>query len=803
VNAFLNKLFGLQSMGFGDPDVQLGFARPMPPWAWALAVLVAAAVSFWSYSRLTGSRPGRMALATLRGLLLLLLLVLICGPQLVRPNERVEKDWVLVLLDRSASMTIADTPAAGGTRETRDKQLRDAISAAWPAFTQLAKDRTVVWLGFDSGVFDLKLAEQGGAATGLEFGEPAGRRTSLGSALEQALARAAARPLSGVLVVSDGRSADEPSHSSIKRLRAQQIPVYTLALGSPDPVADLAVHAVESPAMAFLNDTVPVTVEIDRLGSAPPGGGSPGSVQLVERGTGLVLDERPMPDDPASWADGRARVTLTTRPALAGKSAWIVRLVPRTPDLIDQNNQSELAIELIDRPLRVAQFDGYPRWEFRYLKNLLLREKSIRSASLLLASNRQYLQEGEIVLDGIPRSPEEWAQFDVIILGDLSGSMFSRDQLEQLKEHVAVRGGGLLWIGGPGSTPGSWRETPLADLLPFVMSSGSGPGDQTVRAADEPVVMIPAPAATRLNLLELGETPADGWPIRLSDPATGWSQLQYSQRIDPAAVKPTAEVLAYFAPASTVTETSSGSDLSPAVLSMRYGAGRVLYVATDEIWRWRYARGEALPERFWLPLIRLQGRESLARASRPATLEVSPRRPEVDQPVRMAVVLLDQALVDAAPATLTVRIRRDDATGPATSELTLAPEQVRSAVRGATRSYATTWVPSEPGKYRLEVADPLLASLGLTSDVEVTLPDDELRRPESDHPLLAKLSQETTGQVLTASRLTELPGLLPNREVHITGTPDIQPLWDKPLSLILLLLVLTAEWVGRRLLKLA
>ena len=527
MNTLLNKLFGLSSLGFGDEGVQFGFARPLPPWAWVLAVAVALAVAFWSYSRLSGGRAMRVVLAGLRGLLLVLLLLLIAGPQLVKPNERIEKDWVLVLLDRSASMAIADAPGAAGTRRSRDEQLREAVQAHWPALSALAQNRTVVWLGFDSGTYDLKLIEKDGVATGLEFGQPAGRRTSIGAALEQALARAAARPLSGVVIVSDGRSSDEPTHAAIKRLQGGQVPVYTVALGSPDPVADLAVSKAEAPAMAFLNDTVPVMVEIDRLGSVAVGQRLPGgTVQLVEKTTGLKLDEKPLPEDPAEWQDGRARVTLTTKPNIAGKIEWVVKVVPDTADLIEQNNRAELAIELVDRPIRVVQFDGYPRWEFRYLKNLLLREKSIRSASLLLASNRQYLQEGEMLLDALPRSPEEWAKFDVVIMGDLPGSMFGREQLEQLKEHVAVRGAGLLWIGGPGSTPGAWRDTPLADLLPFAMGS-SGSSEQGVRAWDEPVVMFPAPAASRLSLLELGESPTEGWPQKLSDPATGWSQLKY------------------------------------------------------------------------------------------------------------------------------------------------------------------------------------------------------------------------------------------------------------------------------------
>ena len=119
--------------------------------------------------------------------------------------------------------------------------------------------------------------------------------------------------------------------------------------------------------------------------------------------------------DAEAWADQHARVTLVSKPDQAGKRAWTVRVVPDGPDLIQENNAAEVAVELVDQPLRVAQFDGYPRWEYRYLKNLLLREKSITSASMLLASNRQYLQEGEILLDAVPRSPEEWAKFDVVV----------------------------------------------------------------------------------------------------------------------------------------------------------------------------------------------------------------------------------------------------------------------------------------------------------------------------------------------------------------------------------------------------
>lgn len=796
MNEFLNRIFGLSSMGFGDPDVQFGFARPIPAWGWMVAVVGAFALAWWSYWRLSGGKRVRVVLAGLRGLTLLAILMIISGPQLVKPNERIEKDWVLVLVDRSASMNIGDEERGGGAREPRDAALKAALARAWPSLSELGHERTVVWMGFDSGVYDLRARE-----FGVDAGAATGRRTAIGAAIDQALARAAARPISGVVVMSDGRSADEVSRAALKRLQSEQIPVITVALGSSEPVADLSVHRADAPSMAFINDTVPVSVEVDRVGAGSTT--SRGRVELIDKATGEVLDQQPLPEDNAAWPDGRARLTLVSKPSTPGKMSWTVRIVPETPDLIAENNGAEVGVELVDRPLRVAYFDGYPRWEYRYLKNLLLREKSMQCAATLLAANRQYTQEGEIVLDAVPRSPEDWAKFDVIVLGDLPASMFSREQLENLRDHVAIRGAGLLWVGGPGSTPGSWRDSALADLLPFQMPRADvGVEVAGVKPFSEPVLMYPAPAAARLRLLEMGDTPAEPWPAMLSDPRTGWAGLRYAQRIDPSIVKPTAEVLALAAPVSEADGSGHVPEFAtPVVLSMRYGAGRVMYVATDEIWRWRFARGEALPERFWLPLLRLQGRESLARSARPAVLEVSPRRPEVEQPVRVAVQLVDQALVDAAPARMTARARRIGT--DAAADLTLTPES--AGPKGSGRAFSSTWTPTEPGKYRVEVLDASVSGLGLVAEVEVALPDDEMRRPEADHAMLAKLSADTAGQVLPLSRLEDLvkPGMLPKRELHIAGMPDVTTLWDKPVVLALVLALLVLEWIGRRVVRLA
>jgi len=790
----LRQLLDLDTLRLGEEGVRLGFARAMPAYLWVGAVVACLALGLWSYVRLIGPAWARGLLGGMRALLLALLLVLVMGPQLVRRDERIERDWVLVLADRSASMQIADAPTEAGGRTTREEQLRSAIGEAWPAFERMSEQREVVWLGFDAGAFtlDREDAEQPPASETAEeranaesaplaLGEPGGRRTNLGAALEHALRRAAARPLSGVVVLSDGRSGDEPSRSALRALQADRAPVHVVPLGSAEPVGDVAIARIDAPDAAFVEDLTPIRVRVERLGA-----GDGGAVaRLVDERTGITLDEQRIEAGALDEAGG-ASVTLTHRASDPGERAWRVEIEAEGADLIAGNNAGVFGIELIDRPLRVLYIDGYPRWEQRYLKNLLLREDSIDSTNLILTPDRAPSQESDTEIASLPDSPERWAEYDVVILGDVQADVFTTAQLEDLREHVATRGGGLLWIGGEGATPESWWATPLADLLPFSRGQAS--------AASEPALVRPEPLAEQLGVLLLGGLDST-WPAELASAQTGWSLLRWRQIVDPAGLKPTAETIASAAPLGGGDRPDLEAR-TPLVMSMRYGAGRALYVATDEIWRWRYGRGELLFERFWLQLVRLLGRDSVSRSGVAASLAAEPSRATIDQPVRIALELLDQSLVELGLGRAEVTIEREDAgLEEGRTELTLRAEDEEG------RFFATTWLPTRAGTYLVRTTAPSLAGLGLETQVEVSLADDELRRPETDHELLARLSERTGGQVLTPATLASVESILPNRRVR-SVTETSEALWDTPLALLAVLVLLTGEWVGRRLIRL-
>ncbi|MDP1662947.1 MAG: hypothetical protein Q8L55_13610, partial [Phycisphaerales bacterium] len=778
-----------------SPAVRFEFAYALAPWHWAVIIAAAAALGWWSYARLEGATWVRVLTGVTRAAILALLVVLVCGPRLIEVRENVERDWVLVLVDRSASMAIADAPAGGavaaGVLRTRDEQLRAVLQKASPVFAEMAVNRTVKWLGFDASAFDLPV---GSGLPQLE--RPTGQRTDIAAAIEGALAKGAARPIAGIVLLSDGRSALDVPRAVVKRLTSEKVPIVVVPLGSAEGLTDVAIGAIDAPPAAFVNDPVPVRATIARTGTRLPG---PAVARLLDRDSGEVLDEQRV-----EWAEGQTSKALTLTGGAAGsgdRASWEVRVeaVDGSKDLIEANNKADVGFALVNRPLRLLYVDGYPRWEYRFLKNIFSRDESVNFSALLLSAGRKYLQEGSEEIDSLPDSASAWDAIDVIMIGDVQPGVIGAAQLEQIRNRVAVGGAGLLWVAGPSAVPSAYRATPLADLLPVSLAGLAGGGSDAVALWDRDVVLRPAPLAEGLGVLRLGERQPDGsyWPPQVSDPAAGWSRLRWMQRLEPGTLKPAAEALAMAAPADGIGAPT------PAVVTMRFGAGRVVYVATDEVWRFRYGRGEDLPERFYMQLIRLLGRESVARSGKPAVLTLTPKDAEVGSPVRVGVDLIDQSLLDARPTGLTVRLSKATATGEVERvEVEVVLKPTGDAGGGRARSFVGTWVPQSAGTWSGVVTDAILEGKGVSAAAEVALRDDELRRPEADHPLLTALAQETGGTVLNEATIDRLSAVLPKREVRTLSVARLETLWDRPAVLMILLGLLTIEWVLRRVIRL-
>jgi hypothetical protein len=773
MNDLFNSLLAPDGLRLGEGGAELGWAHPLPAWAWLLIIVGAFAVSSWSYAGVRAPGAARGALATLRALLLIVLALCAAGPRLERQRTEVEPDRLVILLDRSASMGVADR---GGV--SRDRQLRDALERHRAMWSSLAREKSVTWLGFDGGVVELPTGDDGLPA---ELSPAGGDRTAIGVAVGEALRRSAAHPLSGIVLLSDGRSADSVPAPTLRNLQADRVPVHAVPLGGSERGADFAVESATAPAVAFVEDTVPVVVRFTAEGIDAS---SPGRFEVVEDETGLAIERRELTAD-----DLRAgEVTIPTRGVTPGAQRWTVRYIPDGPDLTGENNAASFAIRFVDRAIRVLYVDGSPRWEHRYLKSLLIREESTNASCLLLAVNRRYQQEGDIVLDALPEGAEEWDEFDVVILGDLSPELLGQRALADIRSLVGDQGAGLLWLAGPSATPWAWGETPLGDLLP-VRPTGAGSGS-SVGLWASPVVVRPTGLARRLGLFaELEQGPLGG----IDDPRAGWSALRWALRLEPDALKAAAEPLAEGVP------VEGGLEASPLIVSMRYGTGRTALVGTDEIWRWRYGRGEPPTERFWLPLLRMLARPRLATIGVPATLEVLPPIASLGQMVTVELTVIDQSIAEVAPGEVRATVTRSPAgdAPPATIRLVRQP----GAPRGRAL-YAASFPALDPGSLSVRVLPDDLSGVVLETPLEVIAPDDELRHPQTDHEALGELARATGGRVFATDALDELPGYLPNRRIVLPRPPETTTLWDNAFTLALVLGLLTLEWVGRRLSRL-
>lgn len=793
MNQLLNRLFGLGSdggLGFGSPDAKLSFVHSFDSWIVAGVLLGLAGIVWWSYRSIPGSKSIRTALGSVRFVGVAVLFALAMGPMIEQTSIQTEQDWAMVLLDRSSSMHTRDAIATDEL-VSRDDQLMKMIEGASTQWDALADRKHVVWMGFG----DLNSMISIGHTPGLErIGEPNGQRTNLNDAIRGALDEAAARPISSIVIASDGRSFEPIDPELINELQSAQIPIFAVALGANKPVRDIGISQVEYPQAAFADDLVPIRVLLRSAGVTRDELDLQSMrVDLVDHGTGEVIDSTIITHEHLGLGEDSAKpvnewVSLSYTPIDTGERAFDVvihdgKTDGTNIDLNPSNDQSAISLRVVDRPMRVLYIDGYPRWEHRYLKNLLLRERSIVSSSMLLSSSRRYMQEGDELIAALPTTLEQWEPIDVVILGDVRPQLFSDQQLETLLEHITRHGAGLLWIAGPSSTPGAWLDSPLAALLP--MHRDAGGSQSAVHAWDEAVTMRSTEEADRLGVLGLDDA-RTGWFDRLSEPSTGWSKLQWAIDLDESSFKPGVSVLAR-------ARSVSSNKESPIITMMRYGAGRSIFVGTDEIWRWRYGRGEDLPERFWLPIVRTLGRGTVDRRSASGSLSISPKNPAPGQPAQITLRLYDQAKIDTMPSEVRVEVR----------SISALDEPTTITLRGSGDTRIGTWIPEHPGTFDASLVRLDLELEQITTRTRVLANSAESRVLDTNHALLAQLAAATGGQLIKPEDFATIPQQMPNRMRTITSPPNQASLWDRPVVLIFLVLLLTIEWIGRRILRLA
>ncbi|MFM7108035.1 MAG: hypothetical protein ACKOZU_05470, partial [Planctomycetaceae bacterium] len=225
------------------------------------------------------------------------------------------------------------------------------------------------------------------------------------------------------------------------------------------------------------------------------------------------------------------------------------------------------------------------------------------------------------------------------------------------------------------------------------------------------------------------------------------------------------------------------------LVTRTYGAGKVLYMATDGAWRWRKGVEDKYHYRFWGQVVRWMAyRRNMAKGER-MSFSFSPEQPQLGQ-----ALALDARVAQASGEPLSRGEVSARITGPsgAVETVRFAPP----AGEGEWGVFAATYAPKEPGKHAVvlgcrETGDTLEASFFVQGQAAEGI--GRPARPE----VLAEIAQVTRGRLVPPEEIAGLVGALAALPEQPPTVRRLQ-LWCHPLVAGTLVALLGLFWVGRK-----
>ena len=174
-------------------------------------------------------------------------------------------------------------------------------------------------------------------------------------------------------------------------------------------------------------------------------------------------------------ADGLQQVTTLFVPKQEGEYVMEARFeVDNVVEALAENNTGRAGLRVVDRRLKVLLLDQAPRWEFKYLEAMLLRERRVDLSCFLFEGDREVARiPGSPYLEQFPARAEDLFDFDLILLGDIDPRLLTEDRLSLLGDYVATAGGALTVIAGKRFMPSAFARTELEQLLPVEFAGAS------------------------------------------------------------------------------------------------------------------------------------------------------------------------------------------------------------------------------------------------------------------------------------------------------------------------------------------
>ncbi len=610
--------------------------------------------------------------------------------------------------------------------------------------------------------------------------------TALGESLIKVLQGKEGELPAAVVLITDGQdnasrftfSPQEVLMEAAEECKRLGVPLYIWGVGSAEAGA-LQLKEVMAPETLFADDLVTVPVRWRAQGFKK------GTVAIT-----LTL--------------GGKQVGYKEVPARAGEDLReLFRFVVPKGDGIDESRDLVAKIQLkgsdvfkdtitrsirvVDQKIKILFVENSPRWEYKFLQPALLHDKRVKAEFLLVTADPKVAKGGPPFVAEFPRSREEFfgAKYNLIVLGDVAADDLGKEHQAWIREFVQ-EGGGLLVVAGRQHMPGDYvprqpiagaeADMPLAEVLPVEFDKQKFGIESDVRTQEYPPTLTEV--GQRTEWLMLADTPEESqevWQKKL--PGFHWHYP--IKKLRPAAV-----------PLVVNPRARLGDQPMPIVATHYYGKGQVVYMGSDETWRWRWNYQDKYFVRFWGQVIYQLGLPSLMG----------------DNARRVQVALERSQAILGTQGSVFVRLLNKDHMPRTDKEVEATLEYLDAKdAKERTRKvmlypvpgdrpgeYAALLVHDRPGRYELKVNNPE----PFTYSFRVELPPrHELEDGGMAEKSLREMARISGGHFYREEDLIRLPDDVTPRTVVYRDRQDVMLF---PLGLALFVFLITAEWLVRK-----
>lgn len=648
-----------------------------------------------------------------------------------------------------------------------------------------------------------------------------GTQSRIGDALRSVLMDHDASTLAGVVLITDGQNNGGTSlASALATARRGEVSVYPVGLGSSQPPTNVRVVDLEAPRRVYPGDKFAVSAVLQATGDSaievdvelvdaldngneqstapetiPGGDAATASTSLPG---GEVLERQRVRLEPDATLAG---IRFEIEPQTVGRRRLAVRVVAPPEDRNASDDMRTARYEVVARKLRVLAIAGGPTREYRFVRNLLYRDASTRLDVWLQTGQPGISQDADELLTRFPETADELFEYDAIMMFDPDWSAIDSSSLDLLDRFLTQQAGGLVLVAGPvyhprlGGQRADARTSQISGFFPVNLST-RGPLLGGGRQGGEDAWPLKFTAeALQTEFLWVADSPEASFER--------WNEFTgVYDYVGVKSPKPGAKVYAYFADPTT----EIGGSLPVFMASQFYGAGRVFFQGSGEMWRLRSA-GDRYFDAYFTKLIRWVSEGRLLRDSNRGVLLVDSARAMVGQTITLRAVLVDEQFQPLTDPEVTAKWLTPDGK---IKDLRLTP--AADAPGGGT--YTGNFVVTSAGGHdiQLTIGDGLDEQI-LRQSIQVRLPTSELERPRRADDAMQQLASATRGRyfpvgdpaaaTMVAAELTS--AIAPQPQVTVlAGTPD--DLFNERRNAGLMWLiasVLTFEWLVRRLHKLA